>query len=287
MQATSRSIRDMQDTSRSTINMANPLNQTLEQFMTMADETEEFIHKYAIGVNLKTLEEKILQLQSNIKTIQVVALRLANVSNVCTKIKRARSKIEDVPKYIDPYPKTGDHTILRTAFPKDTQQITKRIRLPIVRVEQLEDIPMHPLYYIEQYKQFAINVNGIILRGNIGNLEEYQGHKTARCEYGAQCTSINNCKYYHDPTDYKKDIVPQTRNFTVGSFIYTRNLNPKTYYARHVGSLDTLEQDISKLKTRQFRDEMNTRQDQLMHDLLILLVLHSLGYLEEYPHWLL
>lgn len=263
------------------------MDQTLEQFMKLADDTETFIQKYAIGVNLRLLEEKILKLQSSIRTIQAVAVRLANVSNVCTKIKRARSKIEDIPKFIDPYPKTGDYTVLRTLYAKDTQAITKRTKLPVVRVESPEDIPVHPLYYIEKFKQFAINVNGVILRGNIGNIEDYQGHKTARCEYGSCCKSLQNCKYYHDPTDYKDNYVEQVRNFTVGSFIFTRNNNPKTYYARHIGSLDTLEQDIAKLKTRQFRDEINTRQDQLMHDLLILMVLHSLGYLEEYPHWIL
>lgn len=262
---------------------------SLEEYMKLADDAEDFIHKYAISANISTIDDKILQLQSSIKTLQAVAIRLANVSNVCTKIRKLRTKFDTPMNYVDPYPKSGDHTIIRTMFPKDTQEITKHTKLPVVRVETPEDIPVHPLYYVESMKQFAVSINGIILRGNIGNIEEYQSEKTARCEYGKECKCLTTgCKYYHDPKDYidkKIPIIHQLRNFTTGSFLYTRNLNSKTYYARHIGSLNTLEIDIARLKKRQFREEINTRQDQLMHDLLILLILHSLGYLEDYPHW--
>lgn len=275
------------------------MDRTLRSFLQQADDLHEYLEKYCVALSADQIESKVTELQSAIKTLQTVAYQLANVSNIANRvvIKKRRTKRATMAevvkggKAIDPYPEENDVGSLRSLNPVESKELIKGISTPVKIVQTTKDIPVTNLYYIEELKQFAINVEGIIIRGNLGNIADYQTECTAECEYGVQCKSFKNgtvCPYYHDPLDYKSHDLPipsQTRNFTVGSWIYSKKKTPKTYFTRHLGSKDRLIYDLNTLKQVQYREEISNREGQLMHDLLIYMILNARGLLERYPHW--
>jgi hypothetical protein len=263
---------------------------TLREYLRQTDEIHSQIEKYGICIKTEDLENKIKLLKQHIKTIQSIAKRMADVSNVANEIILHRKPIGTC-RQINPYPTSNDHAVLRMTDPESKIEILPDIELPVHIVSKIEHIPVSSLYYIEDLKQFAINIAGVNIKGNLANITEYQGKNTARCEYGIKCKSFINktrCKYYHEPEDYIKLGLPVPdiqRDFTIGSWIYSKNKNPRTYFTRHVGSKDTLLLDIKMLKNIQWVEEVVTREGQLIHDLLIYMILHNKGMLERYPHW--
>lgn len=265
------------------------MDKTLRDYLKHADDVYEYFEKYFVCLSDKQIEEKIIEIQSNIKTIQTVAYQLANVSNIATRALNKRSK--PITKPVDPYPSNEDVGILRSLNPIESKELIKGISIPVKTVDCINDIPIGNLYYVENIKQFAINIAGIIIKGNLGNIVDYRADNSAKCEYGIECKSFKRktqCSYYHDPEDYIKLGLPVpeiTKNFTVGSWIYSKTKTPKTYFARHVGSKDKLLYDLSTIKRVQYREEISNRECQLIHDLLIYLVLNSKGLLERYVPW--
>lgn len=271
---------------------------TLKDYLQLADTTHEYIDKFCIAMTVETLEQKALELQAAIKNIQSVAKRIADVSNIITRTLNRKKTVKRNPpglvkpvKVIDPYPTEFDHATLRTLYPEKTINVVDGLHIPVKIVEDLSEIPITNLYYIPKLNQFAVNVNGIILKGNLGNLVEYQTENSARCEYGVECKSFakkTKCPYYHDPEDFIKHKLPvpdNPRSFTIGSWLYSKNRNPRTYFARHLGSRDKITYDLNNLKKVQYREEISNREGQLVHDLLIYMILNTKGLLERYPHW--
>jgi hypothetical protein len=173
----------------------------------------------------------------------------------------------------------------------------------IIEVTSLRDIPEYPIYYIKPYKQYALNIGGLILRGNIGNI--YNSNIVSKnntlpnlkhCKHNNNCAKLlsgNLCKYYHDPAElielkysglisealYAEQCTP--RNFINTSWIYTEyperasNLN-----MRHFGSRDTLPHYISLAKIEDNPRSATYYQnyaDQCMHDILVMYALYANG----------
>jgi hypothetical protein len=277
------------------------MDTVLRDYLKLADHYHEFVDKYAVALNIAKLEEMVKNLQVGIKTIQSVAKRMADVSNVINHMlnykKANKPKLKEEAKKnknaLDPYPTENDHAVLRVLYPlpEENKDIIENISIPVRMVQKLADIPINHLYYIKELKQYAININGVVIKGNLANITNYQSECSARCDYGTECKGFKTgipCKYYHDPEDYLKLNLPIpdiTRNFTVGSFIYSQTRKPKTYFTRHIGSYNNLVQDLQNLKTVQYREEISNREGQLIHDLLIYNILHSKGLLIRYPHF--
>ncbi len=286
------------------------MDRTLKSYLQQADDLHNYLEKYCVILTAAQIETKVTELQAAIKTLQTVSYQLANVSNIATRviIKKRRhktSKSDDKypdeysgdplgivsKKAIDPYPSECDIGTLRSLNPEKSIEIIKGVHIPIQLVESINEIPVSNIYFVEDLKQFAINIGGIVIRGNLGNIVNYQTKYSAICEYGSNCKSFIKkieCPYYHDPLDFKKNKMPIpdiTRNFTVGSWVYSKKKTPKTYFARHIGSKDRLIHDLNTLKRVQYRDEIANRETQLIHDLLIYMILNARGFLERYPHW--
>ena len=265
------------------------MDRTLRSFLQQADETHNYLEKYCIALSKEQLEKKITELQSAIKTIQAVAYQIANVSNIATKL--AEKKRITIETAIDPYPTITDIGTLRAKYPEESEEIMTNITIPVKHIETSSEMPVNDLYYIRDIKQYAINIGGILIRGNLSNLVDYKTEQSAECEYGINCKSFAKntvCPYYHDPTDFVHHNLPVpdiTRNFTIGSWIYSKKKTPKTYFNRHIGSKDRLHYDLSTLKRVQYREEIYNREGQLIHDLLIYLILNNKGLLKRYPHW--
>ena len=234
------------------------------------------------------LENKINQIHISIKNIQSVSKRLADIANIITRLTHMKKK---EIKTLDPYPTENDHAILRTLYSEEKKEVINNIVIPVKIVDLPKDLPVNYLYYVKSLNQYAININGIIIKGNLGNIVNYTDNYSARCEYGIYCKSFKNkkeCNYYHDPEDYihhKLSVPNIVRNYTVGSWIYCNKNKCKTYYTRHIGSKDKLLTDLTTLKKSQYIEEVSIREGQLIHDLLIYLILNQEGLLEKYKQW--
>jgi hypothetical protein len=268
------------------------MDKTLRDYLKLADDTHDYLDKFCVALSPAQLDTKILELQSAIKIIQSVAKRIADVSNITTRlINKKRHFEKSKTKYIDPYPTSNDSAVLRTLYPETSVHIDTNINIPAKIVQDISEIPVSNLYYVEPLKQFAINVDGVVIKGNLGNIVEYKKENSARCEYGSECKSFTKnieCPYYHDPEDFikhNKEVSDKTRNYTAGSWIYSRNKNPSTYFARHLGSRDKLLFDLNTLKKVQYHEEISNREGQLIHDLILYQILHNRGLLCKYPHW--
>lgn len=263
---------------------------TLREYLKLADETHEYVDKFGIVMKEDQLEEKIILLQSSIKNIQAIAKRIADVSNVVNGL--IHIKKYNQMKYIDPKPTSNDHSVLRVKYPEEKHVIIDDITLPIKTVYDLNEIPIGNIYYVEKYKQYCVDFLGVKIKGSLANIVNYNCENSARCEYGIECKSFKNkdkkCKYYHDREDYIKLSLPipnDIRNFTVGSFLYSAQKRPKAYFTRHIGDRSNIKRDLLLLKKRQYLEEINNREGQLMHDILIYMILHREGLLEKYTHW--
>jgi hypothetical protein len=216
-----------------------------------------------------------------------------NLSIKKKKVAEMRGKPQDKKreKFIDPYPRESDIGVIRSLNPTEPREIIRGVNINVKTVATTKEIPVCTIYYVEEIKQFAININGIVIRGDLCNIVPYQKEKSAACEYGIECRSFKlkkQCPYYHDPADYLHHKIPvpeQSRNFTIGSWIYTKNKNPSTYYTRHIGSKDRILYDLATLKTVQYRAEVSNREGQLIHDLLIYMILNAKNLVERYPQW--
>jgi hypothetical protein len=263
------------------------MNRTIKDFLEEANQYHTLVEKYGIALSNEKLQNIILTLQSNIRTIQAVSKRIADISNVVNDFVIKRKNPQQI-KYIDPYPSENDHTTLTNLQAEEKSELLPNISIPIKRVPSSAYITPQPIYFLEDVQLYAININGVILKGDLANISDYRTTHTALCEYGVKCRSIQTCKYYHDVEDYKKLSLPvpkNKRNFTVGSWIYSKNRNPKTYFTRHVGGANTLIDDLKCIRKIQYKEEIINREGQLIHDLLIYMVLLQQGLIDKYVKW--
>jgi hypothetical protein len=278
------------------------MDKTLREYLDLAEGTNIFLEKNAILTSNKQIEEKIITLHLGIKTIQAVAKRMADISNMITQYLLSRNKKIEDNKIIDIYPTEYDHAVLRNLYPikEEQKQIlpnNSSLILPIKTVNSISEIPISKIYYITALKQYAINIEGLIIKGNLGNILDYQSENTTICKYGINCKNFINlkkCNYYHEPEDYIKmsrEVPDEVRNFTVGSWVYkknksiTHNSKLKNNYHRNVGSFDTLLDDLAMLKNINYNEEVNNREGQLIHDLLIYCILNNKNFIHKYKQW--
>jgi len=268
------------------------MDTTLREYLAMADESHDYVDKFGVAIPVDKINERVTQLHIAIKNMQSVAKRLADVANVINQLALQKKTTKSMSSAVDPYPTENDHAVLRTTEPETHRTILDKIKIPVKTVNELKEIPVNHIYYVKELKQYAINVAGTVIKGNLGNIVNYQTECTARCEYGVKCKSFDRgepCKYYHDPEDFiarGKEVPDRVRNYTAGSWIYTKNKrSKKTYFARHVGNRETMLYDLAMLRRLQYREEIANREGQLIHDLLTYMILHSKGMLERYPHW--
>lgn len=303
---------------------------TLRELLIHTDEIHQRLDKMCMWMPVSEIDKYVIELQSRIKTIQTVALQMANVANIAHKIssKRRQRGVKDFlaqssgsqptsqtqpigpppigpqptgvkqsdsdkkPKYINPLPHQSDIGTLRTMAAMEHKEIVPGVEIPVKYVDTPQEVPQQHMYFVRTTGQFVMNISGISLSGDLGNMVDYQDKYSSRCEYGVHCKSFlpsgKPCNYYHDPADFikhGKEPLHVVRNFTVGSWIYSRCKNPRTYFTRHIGSRDRLVQDLKDLRKVQYHEEIHNREGQLIHDVLIYLILNAKNMIDKHKQW--
>jgi hypothetical protein len=269
-----------------------------------------------MNISLKQYSDRAIEIQQNISDSNFSLINICNSDNYLNElitmeqylndtlnnIKIAKKKIinqqklnKEIINVIKEPLYTENATIDKTIFSTDNSKI--------IEVNFIEEIPETNIYWVSSIKQYAINIGGLILRGNIGtiynsNIIKLNNniHNLIYCKNHNSCKKILSgklCKYYHDPQDlyYLKsiglinsnlfDLQSQPRNFINTSWIYTdypeKSSNTNM---RHFGSRDSLLDYIQLAKL-----EKNSKNkikhinyaDQCIHDFLVLYSLYING----------
>jgi hypothetical protein len=286
---------------------------TLQQYITKSDELHSKLESVDNLIHFTKMKKYISELESLVKQLQTVSMKIANIHNICkNKYKKRllsfKQKIK--PLAIDIVSGVNDWTYINRNINKNsiTHKLAPDINVNIKTVKSLDEIPNTPVYWVSDIKQFAIHLNGVIFRGNIGNI--YNKHniqsssinQTIICSYGNSCQKLlhGNCKFYHDPVDLQKvlnekKISMETyliycnkhRNFVNTSWLYTDiQHNKKNNSMRHFGSRNTLNHEFNLMKLNKNNSNdinISNYRQQCMHDILVIFGLNQCGLLKDYP----
>ena len=255
----------------------------------------EISNNYENGINymqLSNITGDICELDMMQTYLQDTIEKIKKIKhNIDTKYKNIKNNVISTDSSICTY--TDDLIINDELFNKTKDN-------NIIEVNSMVDIPISPVYWIKSIKQYGINIGGMILRGNIGNI--YNANITKQmtdiydliyCKNENLCEKILSgcvCKYYHDPqqllelnqrglindTIYRNQLRP--KNFINTSWIYTDYPEKKSNInMRHFGSRDTLKHFIQLTKienTSRTKSYIRNYKDQCAHDILVLYALY-------------
>jgi hypothetical protein len=271
------------------------LNQILEKFDKIYKNTNNS-HILSYNKNKNNLQEldKIL---TNIKT---VLYKVDNIYHICENEYSNMYNLKKTNKKLN-------SQILQSNL--INVNIAPNIPIKVISVNSLYDIPITPMYWINDICQFGININGVVLRGNIGNIFDkshiQSGNKISQtiiCKYGNTCKLIMNgklCKFYHDPCDllkiYKSGLMTRNiydiykslhRNFINTSWLHTNIYNnKKNINMRHFGSRNTLKCDFDLMNLNHDILSKNIHvqnyNHQCIHDILVILGMQNSRDLSE------
>jgi hypothetical protein len=279
---------------------------TLKQIIEKVDDIHFQVNKLDIVINFIKIKAYLSELKNLEKQIGSVYMKVANISQICCNKNNSCTDTKN-ETYSD-----NDWTYLnRSITPYSlSKNIANNIDINVTIVKNINEIPNTPLYWVSEINQFAFHINGVILRGNIGNIynqthikSNVSTNQTIICRHHNDCKNLQMnklCKFYHDPNELlnaldKKIITKETfikykslsRNFINTSWLYTDLPHTKkNIMMRHFGSKNTLkhEFDLMKISNSKINEILidNYRQ-QTIHDLLVIMGLNQCGLLKEYP----
>ena len=256
------------------------MNKTLQNYLDEADKFHNIIMNGNIMIDPSEIKSMLNKISKNIKTIQAVSHRMASIytmskrkiSTLSKLIEKeiSKEKSETLPGH-DDWRKVQNPTLLR--------QVAPCVNVKAITVSDINEIPNAHLYWVKNIGQFAININGTLLRGNIGNIYNKTDafKKNVReCRDYKKCLSrVKPCNNFHDPLKFNRPM--PCRNFTNSSWLYTNDTRAaKNINMRHFGNRNTLSNDLSVIKySKTYDREINTRLSQTIHDLLVLMSMQS------------
>jgi hypothetical protein len=216
------------------------LHKPLSSFLSQADKLmEELINNQTMKID--HIRDVILMAQKEIKTLQSVAMRLVEVSNMYNKVLLSRTK---KTSYLDPMPdnisilfQEEDAQVEGTAF----QIGAKKIRQSDETKYADEFVPRSDLFFGGGI--FKMNISNFLVSGGLLDIVE-AGRK----------------------------IEDKDREVRSGSWVYNPEKAKKSL-CRRVGGRMTIEYDIHKLGVNEMKEELELRKKQLMHDILVCLIL--------------
>jgi hypothetical protein len=288
---------------------------TLKQYITKSDDIHRKLESVDNLIHFNEMKKYISELESLVKQLQIVSMKITNIHNICKNKYKQRllafkQKINTID--IDVKPGANDWAYINRSINKNsiTHMLAPDINVNIKTVKSLDEIPNTPMYWVSDIQQFAMHLNGVIFRGNIGNIYDKHNiqtnsniNQTIICSYGNSCQKILHgepCKFYHDPVDLhkvmtEKKISRETyfaycnkhRNFVNTSWVYTDiQHNQKNKSMRHFGSRNTLNHEFNLMRLNNSNsNEINISnyRHQCMHDILVIFGLNQCGLLKDYP----
>ena len=278
---------------------------TLKQIINKVDLILCNVSKLNNIINQNEIKKYLAELNNILNQVQVVSAKTLNIYNICKNTYIMPTIIQSLKLNTNDYnsdQKINQATIDTTIY----KQLTYDIPICVKMVDNIKDIPFTPLYWVTQTNQFAININGVILRGSIGNIYDKSHIQSSKiinqvviCKRNNLCPNLLNnavCKFYHDPEDLLKLVnlnkisielfnkyKTLNRNYLNTDWIYTNQYNNNSM--RQFGSHNTLNYEFDMIK---FNNSTNTQKEndilsiknfkhQCMHDILVVMGLNQVG----------
>lgn len=250
-------------------NILNELENSINTINNI-DSINEFNTIYK---NIQNYEKKIVNMNNTIKKIMLVKDSLNVVLNNFL-LKKNNKK--------NNYKISNDDSNKISISHKNITNIVKYnnidfVKFPVISIshENIDIIENTPLYYIKETKQYCIKINNNLIMGNIGNIcfKKDNPERINKCKYD-NCNKQfyeKKCKYFHNNIN---------RNFSNYSWNHiNKNKSGKVNNnnidkfdldnSRFIGSLDTIMEDLPFSSI----NEKDLRNNQLMHDILLYLIL--------------
>lgn len=281
------------------------MNKTLQDFLESADEIHNEIIKSEY-LNVRKTKNQLYELESYIKQIQTISHRMAKIYNTCKNKLENGFVIHRSVKLnnIDPFPKKDNWVNMINIPNNNSKSLVPGIDINIKNINEIDEIPNTPLYWIKSTNQFAFRINGVLLRGNIGNIFTNSNNISSlyhveKCKHKNKCIFLlsgKKCKFYHDPLDlynlYKSGKISEDilniykciyKNFTSSSWIYTDDIpKRKNKMMRFVGNRNSLKNELSMSNLIE-KNWSENFQSQVMHDFLVLMAINQKNLLSDYP----
>ena len=272
---------------------------TLKQIIDRTDEIHRQVDRLD---NSSNIYELIKDLDLMFRQLKSVGSKVSNIYNICNN--KHKTITREYKKEEKTKPDENWTCINRQINSYTTHgNLTKNIKINVKIISDIGEIPNMPLYWVSNINQFAIQLNGVIFRGNIGNIynsndikmdTKLENNQIVICKYGSNCKNIADgkiCKFFHDPLDllqlvnagkmtaelyniYKEKI----RNFVNTSWIYTEfpnNYNNSSM--RHFGSRNVLHHELDLMKLNNNYKEIDNFRHQCIHDILVVMGLNQYG----------
>ena len=286
------------------------MDKTLRELVYICDEIHrkiDSIDPASFYINAKEVKNDMSQLESIYKQTQSINLKISNIYNICNNKCKTITHRYTKKKQVNKIPwatLNKKQTNLSISKP-----LTHEIAVNVKVVDDISEVPNIPLCWVKNINQFAMQINGIMFRGNIGNIYNKTDintnkptNQTVICKHGNKCKNILNEKgggFYHDQldllnlqtegkisTEFFNISKKKYRNFLNTSWLHTdMQYSAKNTSMRHFGSRNTLkyELDIMKLNNSKNTElSFNNFRQQCMHDLLVIMSLNQCNILPEY-----
>jgi hypothetical protein len=284
---------------------------SLKQIIEKSDDIHKHIELITSSLGYTKLTNYLIDLENMLKEVSSVALKVSNIYSICNNKYKSTTGTygSTIKKTITS--KTDWVYLNRTITNSSTSKLlTHDIPINVKIVKDIDEVPNIPLYWVSSINQYVMHINGVILRGNIGNIYNKSSIKKNKiinqitiCKNGNTCRNVLGseiCKFYHDPVDLLKLVKSKTisvsifnkyknlhRNFLNTSWIYTEQpRNKNNSLMRHFGSRNTLKHEFDLIKLNNLKASeinINNFMQQCMHDILIIMGLNQYGLLNECP----
>lgn len=187
---------------------------------------------------------------------QIKLVKLNTQSTITDRLKRIHRDIE----ILESESPTLNEIQELQLKDKDMKMLAPGVAIVAQNVSDETFIPNVPVYYIKSTNEFGVRINGVLIKGNIGNISQTKNDSRCIACPNPKC-NIENCKWLHPA---------RQQWFSPGSWLYTREpVNGKNKYMRHIGNRDTLLTEINSST----RIERELRSRQCAHDLLVQLAI--------------
>ena len=139
---------------------------TLKQIIDRTDEIHRQVDRLDNSVSIYEL---IKDLDSMFRQLKSVGSKVSNIYNICNN--KHKTITQEYKKEEKSTPDENWTRISRKINSYTTNKnLTKNIKINVKIVSDINEIPNTPLYWVSNINQFAIQLNGVIFRGNIGNI---------------------------------------------------------------------------------------------------------------------
>ncbi len=159
------------------------------------------------NIEKKHCIENLSNIKKNINEFNKIYHKLCSLKKKCESIDM---NIKDISTTYNNLEYTNIPTLLKQDLSEINNFRNYKNKIPIKIVNSIKEIPNYSLYWINGLNQFAIKINGIVLKGNLSNIYEFKEIKEDNikrqyyCKYKKQCKKILNnelCDYHHDIND--------------------------------------------------------------------------------------